>query len=720
MKEFFKKIKTKINSLHLICIGIMIGIVALGVIYFPNAICRLIEAGRDFGLSLAYYVTEFAGYEGAIEPTVNTYPQMQLAESKFQPLTLIPQDWDVFTAKWKAYGALLIDEVNLIEYILLLIRIVLILIQFMMPIMMILVFVYFRYKMMFKQQNNAYNEDSRAVAVCRRLFKYILLPVCRYLKKLYCFAREKKYIKWSLFLWAFYFNLYTIALEVFAYYFYFLVSFDFINIYRQVYKLLLDLTPMIRFVPAIFWGCIGVYIWNWCAESWAVHKLHHNENKNRGFCNARQIFIYIIGLMGAGKTTQGVDMALTYSVQMRDDAFEVILENDLRFPMFPWINFENALKKAFENREIYNIPKCKKWVRQKKTEFLRAQCKENIFDYDFETYAMRYYNRLSYMSIWEALEEYAQAYFIYTIQSSLLISTFSIREDVIMYDIGNFPMWNHDFFARDARLLDSFSKHAHIFDQDMVRLGNLMVDNNPHQYAFGFGVYFWDELDKERKNSIELQEVRASAKECNQKNDLMEPMIKVIRHGCMIGRRNFVKCIGTGQRADDLGAKLRGVCELINIAKVSENETTLPFWAPYFVLNDFFGGILGKFSSLYYQYRFNRSDNVLPMQGYHYAVSKVVQLQEIVKNRFGLQTVTLEVEVGKIDGRFKKHKYYRQFDKVYKERFVSDASGGVFDKRGEMSEIGLMDLPCYSGKRATAEELDQAHLHFWNEHKKVA
>ena len=150
------------------------------------------------------------------------------------------------------------------------------------------------------------------------------------------------------------------------------------------------------------------YYWNGWAESWALHKLHHNENKNRGFCNARQIFVYLIGLMGAGKTTQAVDMSLTDSVQMRDDAFEVILENDLRFPMFPWINFENALKKEFESHRIYDTRRCKIFVRNCRDRFMENSCRENIFDYDYSTYSMSYYNRLSVMSIWEALEEYAR------------------------------------------------------------------------------------------------------------------------------------------------------------------------------------------------------------------------------------------------------------------------------------------------------------------------
>lgn len=712
--DFLKK-----NYLYFVCISVLLLFVGIGIIYFPNSICRLYEAGRDFVLSVGYYVCEMFELGDMIKPTVNDFPSLQIAESKFQPLTLIPQNLDAFWAKIEAYGDRLIDPINLIEYVLFLTRLLITLSQLILPLMSLCLFVYGRIANMFRAQNNAYAVDSKGVKVVRFLFKRFFLPIFRFLKRLWIFAKQKKFVLISSLLWAFYFNVYTIIVEAFAYYFYFCACFDVVSLYRQVYKLLLDLTPMIRFIPLVIWAIIVLYFWNSMANSRAKGKQRHKENKNRGFGNARQIFIYIIGLMGAGKTTQAVDMGLTYTVQMRDDAFEVIYENDLRFPMFPWINFENALKEAFEKHIVYDTRRCKIFVQAWKEKFLTNPCKENIFDYEYDTYAMTYYNRLSNITIWDALEEYAQAYFIYVIQTSLMISTFSVRTDSILQDIGNFPLWNHSFFNRDVRQSELYSRYATIFDQDIVRLGKLMVDNNPHRYAFGFGIYVWDELDKERKNSLELQEVKASAKECNQKNDLMEPMIKVIRHGCMIGRRNFVRCIGTGQRADDLGAKLRGVCEIINIAKVGETELSLPFWSPYFVFKDLFGWIMNRHCELYYQYRFNRSDNVLLLQTWHYLVSRYMQACNIMENQFGFQVVTLEVETDKLKGKFKKHKYYRQFDKVYKDRFVSDASGDMFDHRRDYSEVGLCDIPTFKTKRASAEELELTNSHFWNEHKKV-
>ena len=68
--------------------------------------------------------------------------------------------------------------------------------------------------------------------------------------------------------------------------------------------------------------------------------------------------------------------------------------------------------------------------------------------------------------VWQVLDDYACAFVIYTRQCSLIISNYSIRSDNLISDLGNFPLWNTDFFKRDSRLTDSFSRHSHIIDYD--------------------------------------------------------------------------------------------------------------------------------------------------------------------------------------------------------------------------------------------------------------
>lgn len=43
-------------------------------------------------------------------------------------------------------------------------------------------------------------------------------------------------------------------------------------------------------------------------------------------------------------------------------------------------------------------------------------------------------------------------------------------------DSGNFPLWLTDFFPKRRR---ESSRHAHILDFDVLRLGKKVLENNP-------------------------------------------------------------------------------------------------------------------------------------------------------------------------------------------------------------------------------------------------
>lgn len=80
----------------------------------------------------------------------------------------------------------------------------------------------------------------------------------------------------------------------------------------------------------------------------------------------------VYGAMGAGKTALITDMALSAEVQQRDSALEIILECDMKFPYFPWINLEDELKTAFENHTVFSVPSCIDFMRQKFREWYKT------------------------------------------------------------------------------------------------------------------------------------------------------------------------------------------------------------------------------------------------------------------------------------------------------------------------------------------------------------
>ena len=494
-----------------------------------------------------------------------------------------------------------------------------------------------------------------------------------------------------------------------AFYFYFVVSFDFGNIYIQVYKLVLDLYAPVTFIPLWMWLIVGLFVFDRFRKSIAYARLNHFERRNRGFINARPIVYMVCGSMGKKKTTAITDMALSQEVMFRDKAFEKILENDLKFPYFPWCNLENELRCCMEHHTIYNLATVRKFINTKFLRWNKNPCREKIFNYDYERYPLVHDDKLKTVSIWDVLETYAQLYFIYIIQSSLLISNYSIRTDLIMSDVGNFPLWNTDFFRRDSRLLESFSRHSHILDFDALRLGRKVLKKNVNADNFEFGVVVITEIGKERGNALDNQDVKKNALVTNRKNDLFNSWLKMVRHSATIDNFSFVRVITDEQRPESWGADARDLCEIVHIRDSSDVNLSLPFFSFGELLHDW---IFSKFSSLYYNYRYIRSDNTLFMSALKWLVAKIHHYYVGMYNRFGYSVLSVQVERGTQDGKLISNKYFLANKKIYSNRFSTDCFSDFFTEKALRSTVGLDDLSVYQSDKATFEELKSQNSYF--------
>lgn len=316
-----------------------------------------------------------------------------------------------------------------------------------------------------------------------------------------------------------------------------------------------------------------------------------------------------------------------------------------------------------------------------------------------------------YIDVFLREGSYACAYLIYTVQSSLIIANYSVRVDTLLYDLDNFPLWNADFFKRDSRLLDSFSRHCKILDFDMLRLGQIMLENNPNRNAYGFGVYGITELDKERKNTPELKDVKATDDECNQKNDLFNVLLKMSRHACVIANRVFVKVFADLQRPDSLGADCRELGEVTYIEEKTSIEPVLPFFSLYYLFEMLIDWAFKPFRSIYAEYRFNRSDNTLPLYLFKGVESRLQHIKERTRNVFGSATLTLELQSGRMDGNPKKRKWYRMPKKIYSRRYTTDCQQAIFERRAEHNFVGIDDLREYAEDMANGEELIYQNSH---------
>lgn len=727
MINVFKKIK-KANYRHYICLSITVIFILLNIFIFPNAFERIIESLIDLWNSIKFLFSNVFLNNENFSPTVNN-----LSKFSFDLPFGIPSKWSEFIKLWNNYWLVWSSRSNFESYLFLLTDIMIYLskgVLFVVPLILLFILLFNKY---FNSFNNKYNEDTKPLKIYKWISSKIFTRIKNWLKSFFSFVKKKKlYWKLWIVIWIVNFNFISICLEFFAYYFYFVISFDIISLYVQVYKLLCDLSPMLNFVPLIVWCIIGFIVFDKIRKKIGYNRQTHSEMKNRGFINSRPLVLMIVAKVGKGKTSLATDIALSSDIMLRDKAFEKILENDLKFPFFPWCNLENVMKYAMKKRIVYNLATTKKFIRHIKfcffvqreklelRKYIRRHLKKSfnlsydnfLFDYDFNRYGFTYNDELKIVDVWDIIEIYAQLYFIYIIQSSFIISNYSIRTDAVISDLGNFPLWDTDFFKRDTRLMESYTRHSHILDFDILRLGKKVIENNKLSNSFEFGVIVITEVGKERGNNLELLEKKKKDDFANQKNDLFNYWLKLIRHSSTVDNFPFVRVITDDQRPASWGADAKDLCDVIHIDERTEPRLAMPF---FFVEELLYSWIFSKFSNLYYKYRYIRSDNTLFMYLLKNFVSKINKYYTGIYNRFGYRNLKLQVEDGTMNGILSEYVYALINIKVLSKRFSTDCFSDFFMEKALRSEFGIVDLPEFKTEKATIEELMLENAYFMND-----
>ncbi|MBQ8720470.1 MAG: hypothetical protein IJY65_05500 [Clostridia bacterium] len=750
--------KDKLNSIlsrdyrHYICIGITLLFLGLGFL-FPNALPRVGEAFRDLGTSLVYYFYGlFADNPDAcpIAPTVIQLQVWKWGESPWEPLRLFPWSWEEFKVLWQQYWTLWATGENVQNYIWSMSDILEVTSKVLILVLPLALPLWLKAKKYTEEQEEDDEgaevktskkkqkpvEDSKYLKRFKRLLFITVYPVVRWCKSFVEFIRENKmYYQTWLFLWLLYFNVISVGVAFIAFYLYFVVSFDFIGLYMQLVKLLSDLTPMIRFIPGIVWFVIGYFLLDYFCKEAGYSRLEHNERKNRGFLNERGVVTVIYGNMGTGKTRMLTSLALSAEKQLRDQALEILLETDMKFPNFPWVNLRSEVKHRMEEHTIVDIFSIRRWIRAWKDEYLYLEGNDLLrwyqrrarkgklnrditFGYDIEHYRTTYNDNLTITHIYDAIEDYAQAFFVYSIQTSLVFSNYAIRVDFDVTDNGHFPLYNDDFFRRNPKYQDMYSKYCHIIDFDMLRLGKRMLEDNPNKNALGFGVYVVSEIDKERKNELEIRKQASARKksrageldeeECTQNNDLFNACLKMIRHATVIANRVFVKVLCDLQRPEDWGAGGREVGEVVFIEDKGEKAPVLPLFSPYWLISCMYV-VHRLFFRFYLRYMGVRDDDTLLLYLFKNTTALYAQYIDRTEKLFGCQTFKLEVESGRMDGKSKQRKFYGMDKKDFSRRYSTDAMSSIFDLPNTVS---IADFIEYSDIMATKAERDKQLSHF--------
>ena len=689
-----------------ICLTIVItaAFILLGAFVFGDSYLRFGETSKDFGLSVGYYFCTLFGLDHDIVPSVTEYSSVMDWD------ILLPSDFEGFTSQAKSFFSLLVDEENFAGYwakvgdvMLVLLKVVAIIL----PCLLVLGLVIRR---LYKSGNTKHNKDTVPLKVFKSFSRCLYQPLKRTVLSYRDFLTEHRavWILWAV-VWTFHLNAASIVTDFLAYYFYFVLSFDVANLYVQVCKLFIDLQVIFRYFP---WWCIAFICWllfdHW-RKSIALNRLRHFEARNCGFINELPIVSMACGSMGKKKTTLITDMVLSQEVMFRQKALEILQQNDMKFPYFPWIAFEDELRRCMEHGTVYNLASVKAWVALKRSRFLRHRnAQTQLYGYDYARYGTTFDDSLKISRLFEVLETYAQAYFIYVLESSLIVANYSVRTDNMMADNGNFPMWITDFFPKRRR---PQSRHAHILDFDVLRLGRKVLENNPKAGSFEFGVVGITEIGKERGNNLELKEVKKGADDTNQKNDLFNSWLKMCRHSATVDNFPFIKVFTDEQRPESWGADARDLCDVVHIVSSGNTRLTLPFYTIEEMISEW---MFNRFISLYYDFRFRRGDNTLLVHILKSVTAWLWRRNLCIYNRYGYSILKIEKERGTMDGKTENKKYYLMSAKIYAQRFSTDCFSDYFNDMAGKSGMGLMDYLEYATEKATVEELKMQNSYFIN------
>ena len=677
--------------------------ILLGVFVFRLSYCRTFEALTDLYGSFKYYFCVLFGLETDGLPSVTDYSKI------IDSVTILPSDVEGFKSNAATYFSMLISKENFLSWLgatgqkaSVLAKVLTILL----PCVLVLIIAV---KRLYAKGNNNYNVDTLPLRAFKKISAVTYQPTRRFVCGCIEFlqAHNWVWISW-LVMWAFHLNLANIVIAFFAYYFYFAVSFDFIGIYTQIVKLVRDLQPFFRFFP--WWGLILIayVLFERWRKKFALNKLRKYEAKNCGFINELPIVSMTCGSMGKRKTTMITDMALSQEAMFRQKAFDILQKADMKFPYFPWICFEQELVACMDYGTVYNLATAKEFVTKKRIRYEKHGNDDlQLFGYDSRKYGLTYDDALKESYLFDVLSTYAQAFFIYVLETSLIVANYSVRTDNRLLSDGNFPLWALDFFSDGQRR----SRHSHILDFDVLRLGKKVLENNPKAGSFEFGVVAITEIGKERGNNLELKEVKKKNDETNQKNDLFNSWLKMCRHSATVDNFPFIKVFTDEQRPESWGADARDLCDIVNIVSAGDTRLALPFYTIEDMLSEM---AFNRFIALYYDFRYRRGDNTLLVYLLKSVTAWIWKRNARIYNKYGYSIVKVEKERGTMDGKTENKRYFLMNYKIYRNRFTTDCFSDYFNDLASKTNVGLSDYLEYATEKASVAELKAQNSYFIN------
>ena len=511
--------------------------------------------------------------------------------------------------------------------------------------------------------------------------------------------------------WVLITNVATIALEFVAWFLYFAACFDFFGLYIQVVRLLVDLLIMLRTLPWYVWLVVAYIVYDRIRCMIADRRLKEYQKANREFVKDLPTAVMITGTMGANKTTLLTSLLLEIQDLFRSEGLDRMFKINMRYPAFPIAALEHDIDERVRSGKIKALRDIRKYMRHRAREYERHPDAARCYGYDVQAYRTTFNDALTVRQIFRDLEEYACLYYIYSLDCSLILTSYAVRGDRVLKDKGYFRLWKMDALHRDPRKLEEESQYSKILNYDFLRLGRRFVPDDQDAPGFEFGAIGVAELGKERQNNLELQSVKKSDVKANQKNDGFNLWLKTGRHPSTVDYFPFFRFLGDDQRASSWGADARDTAQLLHVRKSEKIRCELPGIGLIRALHTFASGAFKKF---FYECRSENEYHTLGMHAVTSLIGAISRRYERIYNRYGVIELHLELEAGDLEGEKTPATFYLLPKVIYADRFATDCYRGFYAERGKHATKGMLEYEEYKGLEVDFATLEKQRSYLNN------
>lgn len=514
---------------------------------------------------------------------------------------------------------------------------------------------------------------------------------------------------------------FSVVIDVFGWYFIFTTSFDPLSIFKLLFTILVNLFPFLSKIPLPIYVLLIYLIIDRVRCKSAIKRLEKHEIDNREVIESLGIVTIINGPPGVGKTLCITDMGLSSEAMMREKLLSILTKYRNIFPHFNWPYFEKHLQKKVIERRILNRAFIETWIYtlQKRYE------KHNgfLFGYDSRIHPMTVYDELRDISIFDAMEIYAKAYFLYSQSGALASANFGVRFDIKRRSKSLFPSYDYDFFKRKREDIVKASSFSIPMDMDTYRLGMKFIKDNPNSYTFEGGVLLLQEVNKERGNQRDFEGLSKSSRKTNQLNDDFNRFFELVRHMCTIDNYPFIKAFFDYQRMSALG---------INLSALAEHRITLSKIDPkmrssirgFFYVRLFLEWLCLVRDKFMAKFRERREDQALLPYLIDALITPIFIFLMIRHNKYDYRRLNMDVSSGSAevarnaagsDGetidapivRSSRNEVYTLMSKkIFPNRYATDNYYGWFKQKLLANKKGFYEQVRFSGVYPTNEEYD--------------